>query len=121
MNTIIGLVMLGIFAGFASGLIGIGGGLVLVPMLVGFFAFSQHIAQGTSLALFLFPVGLLGVMNYHKKGYVDWQTVGIIAVGFVLGSYLGSSLAVNMPQATLKRVFAIAIILIGLRMLWTTK
>ncbi len=121
MNTIIGLILLGILGGFASGLIGIGGGLIIVPILVGFFAFSQHQAQGTSLALFLFPVGLLGVMNYYKKGYVDWQSVGIIAIGFVLGSYWGSSLAVNVSQVMLKKIFAVAIILIGLRILWTVK
>jgi uncharacterized membrane protein YfcA len=67
---IIGLILLGLLAGYLSGLVGIGGGIVMVPVLVLLFGFTQHKAQGTTLALLIIPVGILGVMNYYKTGNV---------------------------------------------------
>lgn len=113
---IIGLLILGILAGYLSGLVGIGGGIIIVPALVLLFGFSQYMAQGTTLALLLPPIGLFAVINYYKKGYVDIKIALILIFGFLLGSYFGSLTAVNIPQETLKKIFAIILVLIGIKM-----
>lgn len=118
MQTILILALIGLAAGIMSGMVGIGGGLVIVPALVYFLAFSQHQAQGNSLTLLMFPVGILGVINYYKKGYVDFRVAGMLAVGFVLGSYLGSKFSLSLPQETLKKVFAVFMLLLALKMLF---
>jgi len=118
---IILLIIIGVAAGMLGGMVGIGGGLVIVPALVYFLAFSQHEAQGTSLGLLLLPVGILGVINYYKNGYVDMRVVGLLAVGFVVGNYFGSKLALSLPQLTLKKIFAIFMILIAVKMLFLDK
>jgi uncharacterized membrane protein YfcA len=76
-ETIIIVILTGLAAGILGGMVGVGGGIIIVPALVYFLAFSQHQAQGTSLALMLFPVGILGVINYYKKGYVDFRYAGL--------------------------------------------
>ena len=86
-----------------------------------FLAFSQHQAQGTSLGLLVLPVAILAVLNYYKNGYVDFRIVGLLAIGFVVGSYFGSKMALSVPQLTLKRIFAIFMILIALKMLFIDK
>lgn len=120
-ETVIIIIIIGFAAGLLGGMIGIGGGLVVVPALVYFLAFSQHKAQGTSLGLLVLPVALLGVFNYYKKGFVDIKAVGLLAVGFVLGSYLGSKYALSVPQETLKKIFAFFLILLAVKMLFLDK
>lgn len=120
-TVIILLIIIGLVAGMMGGMVGIGGGLVIVPALVYFLAFSQHQAQGTSLGLLVLPVAFMAVINYYKSGYVDFKAVGLLAVGFVVGSYFGSKMALSMPQLTLKRIFAIFMILIALKMLFLDK
>jgi uncharacterized membrane protein YfcA len=115
------IIVIGFAAGMLGGLIGIGGGLIVVPALVYFLSYSQHQAQGTSLGLLVLPVAILGVINYYKKGYVDPKVVGLLAIGFVLGSYLGSKYALALPQATLKKVFAIFLLILSLKMLFIDK
>ena len=110
------LLGIGLFAGFLSGLIGIGGGIVIVPVLVYFFAMNQKTAQGTTLFMFLLPIGILGVFNYHKAGHVDFKTAAIMANTFMIGSYYGSSAAINLDTKVVKQIFAVAIILIGIKM-----
>ncbi|HEY1039723.1 MAG TPA: sulfite exporter TauE/SafE family protein [Bacteroidia bacterium] len=117
MNDIIVLLLVGLVAGALSGLVGIGGGIVIVPVLVYFLGFSQHQAQGTTLFMFLFPIGILGVLNYAKAGHVDWKVAGIIAITFVIGSYFGSKFAIKLDQQTIKRVFGAIIIILGTKML----
>ncbi len=112
----IGLIILGVFAGYLSGLIGIGGGIIVVPALIIIFGFSQYAAQGTSLTMMIPPIGLLAVMNYYKSGYVDLKMAGLLCVGFIIGSYLGSKTAVTLPQDTLKKVFAGVLFLISIKM-----
>jgi uncharacterized membrane protein YfcA len=119
-NTILLLLITGLAAGMLSGLIGIGGGILIVPALVYLLAFSQKAAQGNSLAILLLPVGILGVMQYYKQGYVDWRVVGLVALGFALGSYFGSKLALSLSDLMLKKVFAI-ILLLALKMLFLDK
>lgn len=116
-ETIAIIILIGLAAGILSGMVGVGGGIVIVPALVYFLAFSQHQAQGNSLALMLFPVGILGVINYYKKGYVDFRYAGLLAVGFVVGSYLGSRFSLSLPQLTVKKFFAAVMLLVALKML----
>lgn len=116
-NELFILLAIGLFAGFLSGLIGIGGGIVIVPVLVYFFAMNQKTAQGTTLFMFLLPIGILGVYNYHKAGHVDFKTAAIMATTFVIGSYLGSKTAISIDTRVVKQIFAVSIILIGIKML----
>src|SRR5688500_11150357 len=96
------LVLIGLAAGMLSGLVGVGGGIIVVPALVFALGFSQHQAQGTSLGLLLLPVGILAVINYYKQGYVDFRIVGIMGIAFVLGAYLGSRWAVSWDEDKVK-------------------
>jgi uncharacterized protein len=121
LTVIIIVIIIGLVAGMLGGMVGIGGGLVIVPALMYFLAFSQHQAQGTSLGLLVLPVAILAVLNYYKSGYVDFRVVGLLAIGFVVGSYFGSKMALSVPQLTLKRIFAIFMILIALKMLFIDK
>src|SRR5215204_7762664 len=87
------LAIIGLAAGMLSGLIGVGGGIIVVPALVYFLGFSQHEAQGTSLGLLLLPVGILAVANYYKQGHIDVKVVAIMCLAFVIGGWLGSKLS----------------------------
>ncbi|MFY8045883.1 MAG: TSUP family transporter, partial [Chitinophagaceae bacterium] len=104
LTVIIIVIIIGLVAGMLGGMVGIGGGLVIVPALMYFLAFSQHQAQGTSLGLLVLPVAILAVLNYYKSGFVDFRVVGLLAIGFVVGSYFGSKMALSVPQLTLKRI-----------------
>ena len=112
------LLAVGLAAGFLSGMVGIGGGIIIVPVLVYFLGFTQHQAQGTTLFMFLLPIGILGVVNYHKQGYVDYKTALIICSTFVFGSYFGSKLAISLDQKMVKQIFGAIIILLGAKMLF---
>ncbi len=112
------LILVGVAAGFLSGLVGIGGGIIIVPVLVYFLNFNQHEAQGTTLFMFLLPIGILGVINYHKQGYVDYKTAIIIGSTFVFGSYFGSKLAISLDQKMIKQVFGAIMIILGAKMLF---
>jgi uncharacterized protein len=117
MENIFILLAIGIVAGIFSGFIGIGGGLVIVPCLVYFFSLSQHMAQGTSLAMMLPPIGILAVYNYYKGGYVDFKIAGILCVSFIIGSFFGSKLAIGLSADTVKKIFGSIIILVGIKMI----
>lgn len=119
MATAILILIIGIFAGVFSGFIGIGGGLIVVPCLVYFLGMGQHVAQGTSLAMMLPPIGVLAVYNYHKAGQVDFKVATILCISFIVGSYFGSKIAISLSPEQIKKAFGISIILIGLKMvLW---
>lgn len=115
------IIIIGFAAGILGGMIGIGGGVLIVPALVYFLSFSQHKAQGTSLGLLILPVAALAVMNYYKKGHVDLKVVGLLAAGFVAGSFLGSKWALSLPQGTLKKVFAVFLLILSIKMLFVDK
>ena len=117
MNEILILLVVGLAASFLSGMVGVGGGIIIVPALVYFLVFSQHTAQGTSLFLLLLPTGVFAVLNYYQKGYVDWKVALIIASTFLVGGFLGSKLAISVDQNTVKKIFAGFIIVIGIKML----
>ena len=111
------LIIIGLSAGILSGLLGIGGAILIVPALVFFFGFTQHQAQGTSLAVLLLPVGFLAFWNYYKQGYVNFKVALVVMVAFFIGGYLGSVLAIRLPERTLKIIFGVLIIVLGLRMI----
>ncbi len=101
------ILVIGLCAGILSGLVGVGGGLIIVPALIFFLGFNQHQAQGTSLGLLLLPVGVLAVVNYYNKGNVDVKVVAIMSIAFIAGGWLGSKLALRLPEDTVKKIFAV--------------
>lgn len=121
LQTVLLLAVIGLAAGILSGLIGIGGGIIIVPALVFVLGFSQQQAQGTSLGLLLLPVGILAVFNYYQKGFIDVKVVGIMCVTFVIGGWLGSKLAISLPQETVKKIFAVVLLIVAIKMLFLDK
>ena len=117
-NDILLLSVTGLLAGFISGGLGVGGGIIVIPALVFVFGLSQHEAQGTSLALLSFPIGLFAAINYYKKGYVNIKLALIILVAFLIGSYLGSLYTVNLPAKTLKKAFGVLMLVAGTKMIF---
>lgn len=117
METIILLIVVGLAAGILSGMVGVGGGIIVVPALIFFLGFSQHEAQGTSLGLLLLPVGILAVINYYNKGFIDIKVVFIMSIAFVLGGWLGSRISLSLPQETVKKIFAVVLLYTAARML----
>lgn len=118
LNELIILIAIGFIAGIVGGSLGLGGGIIIVPALVFIVGLTQHQAQGTSLAVLLFPIGILGVINYTKKDYVNFKFAFILIIAFVLGSYLGSLISVNLPAKTLRKVFGIFMLLISIKMIF---
>ena len=114
-------VLLGLVAGGVSGLVGIGGGVIIVPALVMLFGFSQKLAQGTTLALLVPPIGLLAAYTYYQHGLVDLRAAGLIVVGFVVGSFLGARYVAHLSNATVTRIFAAFLIVVAVRMFITAK
>lgn len=110
------LLIIGLTAGLASGVLGIGGGIVVIPMLVAFLGYTQKDAQGTSLGLLLLPIGILAVMNYYKAGHIHLKAVGIMVITFVIGSYISSLYAINLPEGALKKIFAVFIFAYALKL-----
>lgn len=118
MELIIAYLVMGLFAGTLSGLIGIGGGVILVPAFIFFFKFSQQTAQGTTLALMVPPIGILAAAMYYRQGHVDLKAAGIICLGFLLGGLIGARLATSLPCQVLEKIFAVSLLLISLKMLF---
>ena len=114
----IAFISLGLAAGSLGGLIGIGGGVIIVPPLVFLFHFSQHRAEGTTLAMLIPPVGLLAVLPYYRNGYVDIRVAALICLGFVFGGWAGGHLANAVSAGTLQGVFGLVLLVLALRMLW---
>lgn len=105
-STLFILLTIGVLAGIASGFVGIGGGLIIVPALIYFLGLDQHTAQGTSLALMLPPIGILAAMQYHSEQHVEWTYSAIIAVTFILGAWLGSRWSLKLPTSMVRLVFS---------------
>jgi uncharacterized membrane protein YfcA len=99
MNSIIILLIIGVVSGILSGMVGVGGGIVIVPALVFFLGYTQQGAQGTSLAVLLLPVGIMAVINYYKQGTININHALLISAGFVIGGYFGSKLAITLFKA----------------------
>jgi hypothetical protein len=118
-NTLIILVLIGLTAGILGGMIGLGGGLIMIPALVIFLGFSQKAAQGTSVAVMLPPIGILAAWNYYKAGYVNMKYALIIAFAFILGGWLGSKLAIALPDVIVKRIFALLMAVTAAKMFFS--
>jgi uncharacterized protein len=118
MGNIIAYLLLGLAAGILSGLVGIGGGILIVPALVFLFGFSQQQAQGTTLALLVPPIGILAAWTYYKQGFVDIRVAGMIAVGFIVGSLLGARFATGISNDILGKIFGTFLVLVGLKMVF---
>lgn len=113
------LIMVGILSGVLAGIFGVGGAIIVIPALVFILGFSQHDAQGTSLAFMLPPVGILATWNYWKEGHVNWKIALILSLTFVVGSYLGSHFSVNMSDKLLRRLFGVLMILVAIKMIFS--
>jgi hypothetical protein len=119
LTTLIILVVIGLMAGVFGGLFGVGGAIIMVPALVYFLGVDQHMAQGTSVAIMLPPIGLFAAYNYYKAGQVNiWYAV-IIAFAFMVGGYFGSKIAITLPENLMKKIFGILLILVALRMIFS--
>lgn len=111
------LIIVGLTSGMLSGLVGVGGGIIIVPALIFFLGFSQHEAQGTSLGLLLLPVGILAVLNYYKQGYIDLKVIAVMSIAFVAGGWLGSKLSLVLSDELIKRIFAVILFYAAFKML----
>lgn len=112
------LVGIGLIAGVLGGLLGIGGAVIIIPALVLFLGYSQYEAQGTTLAMLLLPVSALAAFQYYRGGYVDVRAALIMGVMFLVGGYVGARLATQMPVDLLKKIFAVVLIVIAVKMLF---
>lgn len=115
---IVFFLLLGLAAGIFSGLIGIGGAIIIIPSLVLLFGLSQHTAQGTTLALMVPPIGLLAAWVYYRQGFVDLKIAGLICLGFFVGGLLGAKFAVAIPDQLLRKVFGVVLLAASLKMMF---
>ncbi len=120
-QTIFLLMAIGLIAGILSGLVGVGGGIIIVPALMYLLGYSQHQSQGTSLGLLLLPIGIFAAFNYYRKGYVDIKAILIMAGTFAVGGLLGSKLSLSISDVLLKKIFAVSLIIIATKMLFFDK
>lgn len=115
-TVIISLLVIGVLAGVLSGLIGVGGGVIMIPLLVFVLGYSQHAAQGTSLAVLAIPVTFIAAYNYYSEGYINWKFALIIALGFLVGGFFGSKLAISINQSMLKKIFGVILLIAAIKM-----
>ena len=116
MTEIIILLLIGLASGLVSGVLGIGGGIIVIPALVYILGYSQKAAQGTSLGLLLPPIGVLAVINYYNAGFVNLKATGIMVATFILGSYLSSKFVVTLPDSIIKKVFAVFLLFYSIKL-----
>ncbi len=121
LSTIIILIIIGLIAGVLSGMVGVGGGILMVPMFVIFLGLTQHNAQGMSLAVMLPPVTFLAVYNYHKAGEIDWKMAMIASAVFIVGGFIGSKFALKIDQAILKKVFGAMMFIVAIKLMFFSK
>lgn len=111
-------ILLGLTAGIASGFLGIGGGLVLVPAMVYLFGLTQHQAQGTTLALMVPPIGLLAALKYYYEGNVKLNMAAFICLGFFVGGLVGAMFVHKIPDIVLRRIFGVILFLASIKMIF---
>lgn len=119
--TLLILLIIGLVAGLISGLVGIGGGIIIVPALVLILGFSQKMAQGTTLALLIPPIGIFAALTYYKQGHVNIYAAVLIIIGFVVGSFIGAKYLTHLSNITVTRIFAVFLIAIAIKMLINPK
>mgnify|MGYP001272229494 CR=1 FL=1 len=121
-STLIILVIIGLLAGVLSGMVGVGGGIIIVPALVYFLGMSQHGAQGTSLALMLPPIGILAAMNYYKEGNLNLKFAIVIAAAFIIGGYFGSKISISyISEDVMKKIFGFVMLFAAIKMIFFSK
>jgi hypothetical protein len=116
MNILI-IVITGFAGGIASGLLGIGGAVVMIPALIFFAGFNQLTAQGTTLLAMIPPIGILAALEYYKAGHAEIKTAAIIAATFIVGAWLGSKFALSINPIILKKIFGVLLLYISIRMI----
>ena len=117
-GTCIILIFIGLLSGTISGLVGIGGGILMIPLLVFCLGLSQYEAQGTALSAMLPPIGILAAMNYYKAGFVKWEYALLIALPFIFGGYFGSKLSLSLPVHIVRIIFGIIMMIGALKLLF---
>jgi uncharacterized membrane protein YfcA len=110
-------ILLGLVGGTLAGLLGIGGAIIIIPVLVFVFGWQQHMAQGTTLAMLIPPIGILAALQYYKAGHVDLRVAGILCIGFFFGGFIGGYVANQLSPDTLRKVFGVALLLISIKMI----
>jgi hypothetical protein len=121
-TTIITLIIIGLSAGILSGLVGVGGGIIMVPLFVLFLGLTQHNAQGLSLAVMLPPVTFLAVYNYHTAGTggnIDWRIAIMVSILFIIGGFIGSKIALQIDQRMLRKIFGVFMLLVAVKLIFT--
>jgi len=118
-STFVVLIIIGLLAGTLSGLVGVGGGIIMIPLLVMLLGLTQHQAQGTAIFAMLPPIGILAAINYFKQGYVKWEYAVVIALTFVIGGYLGSKLSLSLPPQTVRRIFGFVMLIVGIKLIFS--
>lgn len=120
MSVVMISLLIGLGAGVLSGLFGIGGGVVMVPAMVLLLGYSQKTATGTSLAALILPVAALSVIAYHRAGHVEVRTSLLLAAGIFAGSYVGAKLGLGSSDTLLRRLFAVLLVAMAVRLVMTT-
>jgi uncharacterized membrane protein YfcA len=118
MLNIVLYITVGLVSGILGGLLGIGGGIIIIPAFIYIFGMSQHMAQGTTLALMVPPIGLLAAWTYYNHGDVNLKVAAFVCIGFFIGGLLGAKLAAGIPEAMLRKTFGIAMLAIALQMIF---
>ena len=118
-STFIVLIIIGLLAGMLSGFVGVGGGILMIPLLMIFLGLSQLEAQGTALVAMLPPIGILAAINYFKSGYVKWEYAVVIALTFVVGGYFGSKLSLSLKPEIVKKVFGVVMLFAAIKLSFT--
>jgi len=114
---IITIVIIGFAGGIASGLLGIGGAVIMIPALIFFAGYDQLTAQGTTLLAMIPPIGILAALEYYKAGHAEIKTAAIIAACFIIGAYLGSKIALNLNPQLLKKIFGFLLLYISIKII----
>ncbi|MBL7800763.1 MAG: sulfite exporter TauE/SafE family protein [Chitinophagales bacterium] len=110
------LAVIGATAGFLSGLMGLGGAVIIIPALVFFLGYTQQQAQGTTLGLMVLPIGFLAAWSYYQAGNIDIKAVAIMAVTFFIAGYFGGKMATTIDTSLMRKIFSVALILIAIKM-----
>jgi uncharacterized membrane protein YfcA len=111
------LILIGLAAGVLGGMVGLGGGIIMIPAMVMLLGLGQKEAQGTSVAVMLPPIGVLAAWNYYKAGYVNIKFALVIALAFIIGGWFGSKIAIAIPEVLMKKIFAGIMIVMAIKLI----
>ncbi|MBI4547467.1 MAG: sulfite exporter TauE/SafE family protein [Ignavibacteriae bacterium] len=117
MIEIIQFVALGLVVGVMSGILGVGGAIFLIPALIYLLGWDQHLAQGTSLATLVPPIGILAAWQYYQAGHVNIKVAALLCLGFFVGGYFGGLFANQLPAEALRKIFGVALLFIAIHMI----